>query len=78
LHEISCPALQPAADNVYCSPLQQRSAGVENSRDPGALAIARVTITWVAAADDQRIAAAGCGDISRLRSNPQPIVQLRD
>jgi hypothetical protein len=75
LHEISCPALQPAADNVYCSPLQQRSAGVEKSRDPDALAIARVTLTWVAAPDDQRIAAADCGDISRRRGNPEPIVR---
>jgi hypothetical protein len=44
------------------SRLQQRSAGVENSRGPDALAIASVTITWVAAPDDARIVAEDCGD----------------
>jgi len=47
--------------------LQQRSAGVEDSRGPDALAIARVTITWVAAPDDQRIAADCSNNFSTSR-----------
>jgi hypothetical protein len=61
LHEISCRRCTSGRQRVL-SPLQQRSAGVEDSRGPDALAIARVTITWWPPPTIKRIAAADCSD----------------
>jgi hypothetical protein len=56
------PALQPAAGNVYYRHYSSVRLGLKTLRGPDALAIVRVTTTWVAAPRRSKDRRQDCGD----------------